>query len=175
MRMDFDLSGFDELEKQLSKIDFSKQKRILRRAVKEAAAPALTKIKAAISSHGLIDTGLLYDSVKLKTSIPKSTKWADAIAEVGIYKNRSGQASAGNKIDPPVYAYWLEYGTEPHALGKKASKKSGRNQSAGLYHPGFSAKPFIRPSFDSNIENALNIQKRVLSAAIDRGAQCFLN
>lgn len=162
------LSGFAELERQLESIDISKQKSILRKVVKESAAPMLPKMKTGVTSQNLRDTGLLYDSIKLKTSIPKRGTWADVIAEVGVYKNSSGQVAAGRKIDPPVYAYWLEHGVEPHALGKQARRGSNRNQDSGLYHPGFSAKPFIRPAFDSNLENALNIQKRVLNEAIDR-------
>ena len=166
MRMDMGLDGFAELERQLVQLEMAAQKKVLRKAVRQSALPMVAKMKSGITSQGHIETGLLYDSVKIKTSLPKNATYADAIAEVGVYRNRSGQQAAGRAIDPPVYAYWLEFGVEPHATGK--SSKRQRGGGGGVQHPGFPAQPFIRPVFDGNVQAALNTQKTVLSQAIDR-------
>lgn len=178
----FELDGFDILERQLAELEVVAQKRILRKAVAEAAEPIRATMLANYRQHWGSDTGQLDESIRTRVSVPRNPTWADVVASVGVFKVRKIQKLAGKDIDAPVYAYWLEHGTRPHSLASAASLKKYStgakrrehkridrpDQSAGLQHPGIIAKPFIRPAFDINVERALEIEKTTLSIAIDQ-------
>lgn len=180
--VDFQLSGFDELEKQLEQLELATQKRILRQAVRESAKPIEDQMRTAFHQQWDDETGQLAGSIATRVTIPRNPTFADVVASVGVYKNRSVQLAAGKEIDAPVYAYWLEHGTRAHSLAGSSSlreysagprrrerKRIDRpDQGEGGQHPGITAGPFIRPSFDSRIEASLEIQKTTLSDAIDR-------
>ncbi|EIU1713206.1 hypothetical protein L4I06_005098, partial [Salmonella enterica] len=65
-------------------------------------------------------------------------------------------------------AWWLEHGVEPHATGGGAKRARGKHQDRGIQHPGIVAKPFIRPAFDSNLEQVMASQKEALGRLIDK-------
>lgn len=180
--VDFQLSGFDELEQQLAQLELASQKRILRQAARASAKPVEDKMKAGFASQWDDDTGQLAGSIATRVTIPRNPTFADVVASVGVFKNRIAQVASGKSIDAPVYAWWLEHGTRGHSLSADASLRqystgarrrerqriNRPGQGSGTQHPGIPAKPFIRPAFDSNVDNALEIQKNTLSAAIDR-------
>lgn len=180
--VDFQLSGFDELEQQLEQLELAAQQRILRKTVREAAKPIEDKMRTMFHQVWDDDTGQLAGSISTRVTVPRNRTFADVVASVGVFKNRSMQLSTGKEIDAPVYAYWLEHGTLAHSLAghaslrkysvgdKRREKKriSRPGQDEGRQHPGIQAGPFIRPSFDSRIEESLEIQKTTLSDAIDR-------
>jgi len=171
MTTSFDVSGFDELESQLANLDLAVQKKVLREVARTSAQPVLA------------DTQLLYEQNWDRVSIPRNPTWADVVASVGVFKNYKVQVAAGKAIDAPVYAYWLEHGTREHSLASGASLKKHSDSAKAqkrahlrrdrpgqeiLIHPGIEARPFIRPAFDRHIEDALEIQRTTLSAAIDK-------
>lgn len=162
------LDGFDELEKQLQSLSIVAQKRILRTVVKEAAAPLLPKMIANFNGNWNNDTGQLVNSFAIRATIPKNATFADAFASVGVFKNRKVQDASGKEMDAPQIAYWLETGVDPHSLGTKARLSTNKGQKKGRKHPGIPAKPFIRPAFDSNIEQMLGTEKTLLSELIDK-------
>lgn len=178
----FDVDGFDELENQLAELDLVVQKRVLREVVRTAAMPILADTQALYEQSWNHDTGQLGESIKLRVSIPRNRTFADVIASVGVFKNRAAQAAAGKKLEAPIYAYWLECGTNGHSLAtdakmreystgkkKRVDKRIDRpHQWEGVQHPGIEARPFIRPAFDRHIEDALESQRTTLSAAIDK-------
>ncbi len=170
MSISFEVDGLKELEKQLKELELVAQKRVLRQAARASAKPIEQDIRSQAQAHGHVDTGNLVESIKTRTSIPKNQSFADVFATTGVFKNRKAMKASG-KMDAPVYAYWLEFGVEPHALGKSAKRERGTHQEKGLWHPGIQAKPFIRPAFDKNTEKSLQIQKNELSKAIDRALQ----
>lgn len=58
------------------------------------------------------------------------------------------------------YAHFVEYGTEPHAVGKgsisRVFKRSKRSIiQLGRTHPGARPRPFMRPAFDAKSAEAL--------------------
>ena len=167
MDMTIEMDGFKELERQLGELEIVAQKRVLRQTARASSKPIEADLKQNIQKQNHVDTGNLLESVKTRVTFPQNTNYANVFASTGVFKNRKTMAASG-KMDAPVYAYWLEYGTEAHALGKSAKRKRGKYQNKGLMHPGIPAKPFIRPAFDSNTEQAISIQKKELSKAIDR-------
>ena len=174
MTTSFDVSGFDELESQLANLDLAVQKKVLREVARTSAQPVLADTQLLYEQNWDHDTGQLGESIKLRVSIPRNPTWADVVASVGVFKNYKVQVAAGKAIDAPVYAYWLEHGTREHSLASGASLKKrahllrDRPGQEILIHPGIEARPFIRPAFDRHIEDALEIQRTTLSAAIDK-------
>ncbi|EHL2773810.1 hypothetical protein KCE64_004806, partial [Salmonella enterica subsp. enterica serovar Hvittingfoss] len=73
-----------------------------------------------------------------------------------------------SRMDAPVVAWWLEHGVEPHATGGGAKRARDKHQDRGIQHPGIAAKPFIRPAFDSNLEQIMASQKEALGRLIDK-------
>lgn len=183
MITEFDLSGFDELENQLASLDLAMQKKVLREVVRTSAQPVLADTISLYEQNWDHDTGQLGESIKMRVSIPRNSTWADVVASVGVFKNYKIQVAAGKAIDAPVYADWLEHGTREHSLASGASLKKHSNSAKAqkrahlrrdrpgqevLMHPGIEAGPFIRPAFDRHVEDALEIQRSTLSAAIDK-------
>lgn len=171
MDMSIDVDGLQELEKQLKQLDLVAQKKVLRKATRESSKPILKKIQQNVTSLGHVDTGLLRESVKTRVTFPKNPSYADVVASIGILKSNSLMRQFGlnpaKDMPPTNYGYWLEYGVQPHRTGLR-SNVSGTREGSGLMHPGITAKPFIRPAFDTQLNSTVSIQKNVLSKEIDR-------
>ncbi len=170
MSISYSVDGLKELEAQLKELELVTQKRVLRQAARASAKPIEKEMRDTAQAKGHVDTGNLIESIKTRTSIPKNQSFADVFATTGVFKNRRSSKATG-RMPAPVYAYWLEFGVEPHATGKSANLDRGVNQDNGLMHPGIKAKPFIRPSFDNNTQRSLEIQKTELSKAIDKALE----
>lgn len=180
--VNFDLTGFDELEKQLAELDLVAQKKVLRKTAAAAAEPIRAQMLTNYRQQWDSDSGQLDESIKTRVTIPRNPNFADVVASVGVFRVRAIEKLSGHYLPAPVYAYWLEHGVREHSLGKGASLKqysTGKkrrersrierpDQSTGLIHPGFAGRPFIRPAFDNHMEKALEIEKQTLSDEIDK-------
>ncbi|EEY4012824.1 HK97 gp10 family phage protein [Escherichia coli] len=172
----FDLDGFDDLERQLQGLEIMAQKRVLTKVARESAQPLLPKMISNFEANWHSESGQLVNSFAIRVTTPKNATFADVFASVGVFKNRRLLDESGKSIDAPVYAYWLETGVEPHSLAASARRKTKKNsggQSQGNKHPGISAKPFIRPAFDSDVEKMLGTEKRLLGELIDKELQRY--
>ncbi|HIF9075737.1 TPA: hypothetical protein ACX6NV_000568 [Photobacterium damselae] len=166
--MDVGLEGFDDLEWQLKELDNVAQKKVLRSALRKSGAPVLSDVKNNAESQWGQQSGVTQESIKMRVKFPKNPKYADVIAEIGVFRIRGLEKISGEYMPAPIKAYWLEHGVQPHALGKGANVSSSKSQEAGLSHPGYEAKPVIRPSLDDNINQVLNTQKLELNKSITR-------
>lgn len=66
-----------------------------------------------------------------------------------------------------AYAHMVEYGTQPHHMGKGAittvyARSKRKKTAVGAMHPGAKKHPFMRPAFDAKSEEA----KRVIGQVI---------
>lgn len=165
MKVDFDIQGFEQLEKQLEKVADQTRGKTLRNALRKAAKPSQRDIENKVTTYFDSQTGQLSESIKIKTDLNKknsSKKDYDAAAFVGVYRNKKAQTLSGAALDAPVYAYWLEYGVQPHAINGKNSTVST------IMHPGIQAKPFIRPTLDENEAKTIDIARTELAKGIER-------
>ncbi|CAM0041804.1 hypothetical protein VPHK394_0008 [Vibrio phage K394] len=169
--------GFDEIDSLFDELDLVAQKKVLRKAVREGAQPALADAKSGVSSRWGERSGVLHDSVKLRVTVPKNKKWADAVASIGIFRIRPLEELAkayypDGYIGAPLLAYWFEFGVSPHSLAKRSragsAERQSKGQDAGAMHPGMPARPVIRPSLDNNVEIITTRTANVLKAAIDK-------
>lgn len=137
------LDGIAEARRNLQHLGEQMRKRILRKAVRAAAK----LIEKAAKSHADAskDTGLLKKSIG---TVVRVYRGGDKV--IAVIGPRVGfrRVIDGRVMDPTKYAHLVENGVKPHALGKGSSLR--KKTQAGQGHPGFAAKPFLRPAIDGN-------------------------
>jgi HK97 gp10 family phage protein len=158
MANDQNITGGRELDAFLQTLSAKIERNILRSALRQGANVFRDEVRANIDAGGLRDSGDLRRSVKVSTN----AKGGRVTASMTV----------GNK--KVFYAHMLEFGVQPHSTKKGASVRSGRNPSANP-HPGFQAKPFMRPALDTKVPAALlavtaQIRKRLTLAGINTPA-----
>ncbi|HHR4725792.1 TPA: hypothetical protein ACS540_003524 [Salmonella enterica] len=164
----FEIDGLQALDAQLGELSGVVQAKILRKVVREAMRPVLQATIGCYTSQWHSVTGQLENSIGLRVRVPRQSTWADVIASVGVFTNKKLKAQTGSRMDAPLVAWWLEHGVEPHATGDGARRSRKKRQGSGIQHPGITAKPFIRPAFDNNIEQIMASQKELLGVLIDK-------
>lgn len=167
-----DSSGFDELDSMFNELELVVQKKVLRKAVREGAKPALADVQAGVLNRWGERSGVLHDSVKLRVSLPKNKKWADAVASVGIFRIRPLEELAkayypSGYVGAPTLAHWYEMGIQPHSLGKRSRADRGKSTGGGM-HPGMPARPVLRSAMDNNVNIITTRTANVLGSAIDK-------
>ncbi|EAO8184580.1 hypothetical protein AHV57_28640 [Salmonella enterica] len=167
----FEIDGLQALDEQLGELSGVVQAKILRKVVREAMQPVLSATIRNYTSEWHSVTGQLENSFGLRVRIPKNNTWADVIASVGVFTNKRLKEQTGSRMDAPLVAWWLEHGVEPHATGNGAKRARDKHQDRGIQHPGIAAKPFIRPAFDSNLEQIMASQKEALGRLIDKALE----
>ncbi|ECC3884662.1 hypothetical protein CSN29_28480 [Salmonella enterica subsp. diarizonae] len=167
----FEIDGLQVLDAQLGELSGVVQAKILRKVIREAMQPVLSATIRNFTSEWHSVTGQLENSFGLRVRIPKNNSWADVIASVGVFTNKRLKEQTGSRMDAPVVAWWLEHGVEPHATGDGAKRARDKHQDRGIQHPGIAAKPFIRPAFDSNLEQIMASQKEALGRLIDKALE----
>lgn len=167
----FKIKGLAELDKKLGNLQQAASDRILKQAVKEGADPIYDEIREGVISWGE-ETGTLRDSVKVK--VRKSTKYDNVFASIGVFRIKSIEPLPGNPypvyIGAPTLAWWFEYGIQPHYLGKKSKRKTGK-VTGGALHPGVPAKPVIRKAIPNNATAATKKISDVLRKKVDQIAK----
>jgi HK97 gp10 family phage protein len=158
MANDQNITGGRELDAFLQTLSAKIERNILRSALRQGANVFRDEVRANIDTGGLRDSGDLRRSVKVSTNAKRGRVTASM--------------TVGNK--KVFYAHMLEFGVQPHSTKKGASVRSGRNPSANP-HPGFQAKPFMRPALDTKVPAALlavtaQIRKRLTLAGINTPA-----
>lgn len=144
------IEGLADLKRSLDDLTNNLKKRIVRAALRDAAAPMLRQARANApvlkSEHPYRLPGTLKRSIVAKSS----KRFNGRNGEIGVYiavhkrKGLGGKASARNPFDP-FYWRFQEFGTKRHR-----------------------AQPFMRPAFDANASRAIDIFKARLKTSIDK-------
>lgn len=112
--------------------------------LKQWAKVAAEVIRVAMQRMAPRLSGQLADDIVV--AIASGTTSYQVIAKVGPSKKTAWRAK------------FIEFGVKPHLISLKHSRvladKAGDIFGRSAHHPGFSAKPFIRPALDSNSEEA---------------------
>jgi HK97 gp10 family phage protein len=144
------VKGLSELQAILSALPVKLEKNIMRAALRQGANVVMKKARQNVSAVGATDTGLMRKGIKVSTA----SKGGRIVARV----RATGKHG--------YIANWIEFGVQPHSIKKGAKVKSGKYQSNNP-HPGFTAKPFLRPALDTEMQAAViavgNTIKKVLS------------
>jgi len=164
------IAGLKEIQDKLKTLEPKIAKKVVHQALKKAAEPILH----AARSKAPVDTGLLVSSLKTKasTSNRKGTMTVRVQTSKGDYKGED------------FYASFIEFG---HHRGKRKTRKSlglpektpkelnpavkafvnAINKNARPWVP---PQPFMRPAYDENKEQALQILTREIIAGVEREA-----
>jgi HK97 gp10 family phage protein len=119
---------------------------IMRAALRAGASVIAKEAKNNLSVH---KTGSLKKSIRTSSRSQKGTVFA--------YARAGGNRGAGNKDKSAFYSAFIEYGSAAHGIVAKNKPnlvfraRDGRLVKTKFIplHPGFSAKPFMRPAFDT--------------------------
>jgi HK97 gp10 family phage protein len=99
---------------------------------------------------------------------------AGAVRVRRLKKDENYSSPGEKRIYPRRYAHLVEFGTAAHMVGKGSSLKrrsSNFTQRAdgaeykpgkqtGKPHPGSAPQPFMRPAFDENVEQSIQIMSK---------------
>jgi len=143
------IKGLSELNKFLQELPVKIERNVLRGALRAGAAKELLpEAQANLMSAGAVRTGALIAGLKVGT------------------RSRGGKVTAYVKAGGKhgYLARWIEYGVKPHDIVAKAG---GMLSFLGVFaravrHPGFAARPFLRPALDRSGAAAVNESARYM-------------
>lgn len=126
--------GGKELQEALNQLPAKLEQNVMRSALRQGANAILNQARQNVP----VEDGDLKKSFKVST------------------RARGGKATATLRAgdEKAFYAHMIEFGVAPHGVKKGAKRKSGKYQD-GKKHPGFSAKPFMRPALDDRSDEAI--------------------
>jgi HK97 gp10 family phage protein len=88
--------------------------------------------------------------------------------KTGMKQEVAGRNKKKRLEDPAKIAHLVEFGTQPHALGKGASLR--KKIQHGDMHPGAQAKPFMRPAWDETQAQVRGLIEREVAAGLEKEA-----
>ena len=152
MAKDITIVGGKELAEFLKSLPKKLETNIMRAALRAGASVIAKEAKNNLSVQ---KTGALKASIRTSSRSQKGTVFA--------YARAGGRRGAANKDKSAFYAAFIEFGSAAHAIVPKNkpylvfTARDGRLVRTKFIprHPGFSAKPFMRPAFDSKGEAAV--------------------
>lgn len=157
----FKLTGMKELEKALSQIgDVPKNRRIGLKALR-AGGEVIAKAARATAP---VDRGDLKESIGVSTSLSRSQRGdrgAVAALEIHVGPGQHPQAIA------------MEFGTAQHWIRAKPGGVLSAGTSIFGYmvqHPGTAPRPFMRPAWESQRLNALDVTGAALGVEVTKAA-----
>lgn len=126
--------GGKELQDALNQLPAKIERNVMRSALRQGA----NVIRNQARQNVPVEDGDLKKSIKVST------------------RARGGKTTATLRAGDKraFYAHMIEFGVAPHGVKKGAKRKSGKYQD-GKKHPGFSAKPFMRPAVDDKADEAV--------------------
>ncbi len=129
------VKGLSDLQSFLDQLPAKLERNVMRSALRAGATKELLpEAQANLMSAGAVQTGELIAGLKVKTKVRGGTVTSSVV-------------STGKHA---YIAKWIEYGVAAHNI---AAKKGGWLSFAGIFakevmHPGFKARPFLRPALD---------------------------
>lgn len=189
--IDVKVLGAKEVLKSLEGVKDALRKRITRKALYQGAviirdearrlAPVRTgALKGAIVARTDKDPDVPGEYAGYVSIANKPMVLTDA-GKLVSSKSAAKRGTKGQKLNPRRYAHLVEYGTQPHAVGKsdvlERPGKKAKTVQKGTLHPGARAKPFLRPAVEAKREEAFRaihdslVREVVTEAAKQLGAQ----
>lgn len=166
------LTGQQQLFGKLDGLKGSLQRKILRRAVTDAAKVVRDRAKANVP----IQSGLLRKSIGTKIKTYKTGVVVAIIgARTGFKREVTVKGPRGSYTqlrNPVYYAHLVEFGTKPHALGKgstlgwKGKKKSKARSQSGAQHPGTTGQHPLQRAWDQTKDQAVAIMQDRIAAEV---------
>jgi HK97 gp10 family phage protein len=158
--IEFEIKGLKELDEELRKFPIELQKKALGSMV--AAGGRIVKDAALHNFMSVAKTMNLDKNEKLwslKNIVLRRMKSKD-----------KGKSTLTYGIRAQYPAFYLETGTTPHTITAKKAKSLGSDGKFGksVKHPGYAARPFLRPALDNNVQRVVNAMGYKLMVWMDR-------
>jgi len=150
------VKGLSDLQKFLDQFPPKFERNCVRGGLRAGAVKELLpEAQANLMAAGAVQTGELIAGLKVKTSSRGGTVTASVV-------------STGKHA---YIAKWIEYGVKPHDIVAKAG---GWLSFLGIFaravrHPGFAAKPFLRPALDRSGGAAVVAAGEYMKARLEAG------
>jgi HK97 gp10 family phage protein len=147
---DYKIDGLGELKHAISVLTADLKRKVVRSALRDAAAPIAKAARAKAPVLKGDHTYRLPGTLKRSIITKASKEFNGKNGEIGVYvavrkrKGLGGEVGARNPFDP-FYWRFQEFGTQHHR-----------------------AQPFMGPAFDANASRAIDIFKARLKTRIDK-------
>jgi hypothetical protein len=133
-----------------------------------ATQPFVDDAKMLLEKSGSVMTGKLRDSIGAVVRIYPDRQWMQAL--IGP---RSGFTWTDGRhvFNPTHYAHLIERGAKVHAIPhyRNAAKLSDiRKSKTESKHPGFAARPFMRPAWDRGAAGAMGEIREQMGTMVER-------
>lgn len=157
MPLEFELTGFKELEQELDKLGASVAKRLGKAALRDGAKEIVLEAKRNLLAKTTKRTGNLEKSIGVVTGKGKYS------ANVLITTRTTGKFKG-------AHGHLIEFGTKPHDIKprKKRWLKLGNLFLKLIKHPGSKALPFLGPALESKAEATIDRTGRKLWQLIEK-------
>lgn len=156
------VEGLRELEKALRELPRATAKRVMVRALKEAAKPLI----ADASANAPVLTGALKDSINVSSRKPKGAKGPGSVAFAAAMAGGASRAQAGQAARAANAAnrggsveVYVGPGRNPQAIFQEFGTSK---------HP---PQPFMRPAWDSTKQQVVDSIKAALGDEIMKAAR----
>jgi len=158
--IEIEIKGLKELDEELKKFPIELQKKALGSIV--AAGGRIVKDAALNNFMNVAKTMNLDKNEKhwsLKNIVLRRMKRKDR-----------GKSTLTYGIRAQYPAFYLETGTTPHTITARKAKSLGDKGQFGksVEHPGYAARPFLRPALDNNVSRVVNAMGYKLMQWMDR-------
>lgn len=162
LKIGFKSGELAKLQKQFDRLERGIRLRVGKKAVRAGAKPILDDMKARAPRQ----TGALKRSIKQR--VRGYRRDGIVVSIIGVasgIKVPDPKAKGGYRI-PSKYAHLVEYGTAVREV-KKAAVMTDGSVVFGKRVRGVTARPFIRPSFDSKSGTASNTVRDTAKTEIE--------
>ena len=138
---DIKVSGLSDLQMFMDTLAPKLEANVMRGGLRDGATKELLpEAQANLLAAGAVRTGELIAGLKVRTSARGGTVSASVVS--------SGKHA--------YIAKWIEYGVKPHTITAKGGLLSfGGVFAKSVQHPGFAARPFLRPALDRSGQAAV--------------------
>ena len=151
-----DVKGFKKLERRLRKLDDAAAGRALTDSTRDGAKVLRDEMRRQAP----------------RSSSPGGSRGRGHAADhIDVEVRQTSRSVASVNIGPPGWGWYLalpEFGARPHTImpGRSNVLRVGDGFARSVEHPGFSARPWMRPSFDMRKEKAVRTLKASLARRI---------
>lgn len=166
-----DTSSLKNLLTLMEDIDKKVKRKGLKKALKKGGKILVDAAREYVpKQHHVLAASL---GVREKVVIRSEAQYGYAI--IGA-RRRSGRWIKNLEHIPTKYAHLVEYGVNRHPIAEGdvtnellLKRKDKKYKAEGAWHPGFEAKPFLRPAWDNNRDRVLGEMERILMQTIEEG------
>jgi HK97 gp10 family phage protein len=152
VRLKARLTGLNDIVRALDDIEKKAARKGIRKGINDGTKLLVQSARAYVP----VDTKALKKAIGRRVKGYRSGKFVIGVVGARMDSPRKPKKFAKEVVRrgerktqyvvPAYYAHLVEFGTQPHHIGKGSSIRQSRR--SGRMHPGARPKPFLRPAWD---------------------------